>query len=129
MDRRAFRRLRRARRSRPANFRQPQEPSDAVLEVDDQSGCSEFAEIYLGPVTFCASKPQESSRVDCESSEQLRGRENDEIGRLKTESARQRAFDEIDPVNSPLHHFAEPLDLAFSLKINCDSRAVRAPFF
>jgi hypothetical protein len=37
--------------------------------MDDQIAFSEFAEIDLGPVTFGASKPQESSRVDCESSE------------------------------------------------------------
>ena len=97
--------------------------------MDDQIAFSEFAEIDLGAVTFGASKPQESSRVDCESSEQLRSRENDEIGRWKTESARKRALDEIDSLNCPLHNFAEPLDLAFSLKINCDSGVVRAPFF
>ena len=84
------------------NFRQPQESSDAVLEMDDQIAFSEFAEIDLGAVTFGASKPQKSSRVDCESSEQLCGRENDEIRRWKTESARERALDEIDSFNRPL---------------------------
>ena len=108
---------------------QPQESSDAVLEMDDQIAFSEFAEIDLGAVTFGASKPQKPSRMDCESSEQLCGRENDEIGRRKTESARERALDEIDAFDGACHDFAEPLDLAFSLKINCDSGVVRAPFF
>src|SRR5947208_5587224 len=97
--------------------------------MNDQIAVSEFAEIDLGAVTFGASKPQKSSRMDCESAEQLRGRENDQIGRWKTKSARKRALDEIDSLNRPLHDFAEPLDFAFSLKINCDSGVVRAPFF
>ena len=67
--------------------------------------------------------------MDSESSEQLRSRKDDEIGCRKTESARKRPLDEIDPLNRPLHDFAEPLDLAFGLKINCDSGVVRAPFF
>ena len=33
------------------------------------------------------------------------------------------------PSTVPCHDFAEPLDLAFGLKINCDSGVVRAPFF
>ena len=63
-----------------------------MLEMDDQIAFSEFAEIDLGAVTFGASKPQEPSRMDCESSEQLGGRENDEIGRWKTKSARERTL-------------------------------------
>ena len=108
---------------------QTQESSDAVLEMDDQIAFSEFAEIDLGAVTFGTTQPQKPSRVDCESSEQLRSRENDQIGRRKTESARERALDEIDPLNCPRHNFAEPLDLAFSLKINYNPGVIRAPFF
>ena len=70
--------------------------------MDDQIAFSEFAEIDLGAVTFGASQPQKPSRMDCESSEQLRSREDDEIGRRKTKSARERALDEIDPLNRPL---------------------------
>src|SRR3981189_1129201 len=97
--------------------------------MDDEIVFSEFAAIDLGAVTFGTSKTQEPSRVDCESSEQLGGRENDEIGRWKTKSARERALDEIDSLNHPLHNFAEPLDLAFSLKINYDPGVGRTPFF
>ena len=97
--------------------------------MDDQIAFSEFAEIDLGAVTFGTSQPQKPSRMDCESSEQLCGRENDEIGRRKTKSACERALDEIDAFNCACHDFAEPLDLAFGLKINCDSGVVRAPFF
>ena len=100
-----------------------------MLQVDDQIAFSEFAEIDLGAVTFGASKPQKPSRVDCESSEQLCCGENDEISRWKTKSARERALDEIDPFYGACHDFAEPLDLAFSLKINYDPGVVRAPFF
>ena len=110
-------------------FFQTQESSDAVLEMDDQIAFSEFAEIDLGAVTFGTTQPQKPSRMDCESSEQLRSRENDQIGRRKTKSARERALDEIDPLNRPRHNFAEPLDLAFSLKINYDPGVVRTPFF
>ncbi len=67
--------------------------------------------------------------MDCESSEQFGGRENDEIGRWKTKSARERTLDEIDLLNRPLHNFTEPLDLAFSLKIDYDPGVVRTPFF
>src|SRR4029079_15012891 len=119
-DRRAVRRVWRARRSRPTNSRQSRESADAVLEMDDEIAFTEFAEIDLGAVTFGASQPQEPSRMDCESSEQLRSRENDQIGRRKTESARERTLDEIDPLNRSLHNFAESLDLAFSLEINYD---------
>ena len=73
-----------------------------MLEMDDEIAFSEFAEIDLGAVTFGASKPQKPSRMDCESSEQLRGRENDQIGRRKTKSARERTLDEIDSLNRPL---------------------------
>ena len=97
--------------------------------MDDQIAFSEFAEIDLGAVTFGTTQPQKPSRMDCESSEQLRSRENNEIGRRKTESARERTLDEIDPFNRPLHNFAESLDLAFSLKINYDPGVVRTPFF
>ena len=83
-------------------FFQSEESSDAVLEMDDQIAFSEFAEIDLGAVTFGASQPQKPSRMDCESSEQFRSRENDEIGRRKTESARERALDEIDALNRRL---------------------------
>src|SRR4029077_2951470 len=78
---------------------------------------------------FGASKPQKPSRVDCESSEQLRGRKDDEVSRWETESARKRSLDEIDAFDGACHNFAEPLDLAFSLKINYDPGVVRAPFF
>ena len=67
--------------------------------MDYQIAFSEFAEIDLGAVTFGTSKPQKPSRMDCESSEQLCGRENDQIRRRKTESARERALDEIDSLN------------------------------
>src|SRR6267142_3103282 len=97
--------------------------------MDDQIAFSEFAEIDLGTVTFGTPKPQKPSRMDCESSEQFRSRENDQIGRRKTESARERTLDEIDPLNRSLHYFAESLDLAFSLKINYDHVVVRMPFF
>ena len=65
--------------------------------MDDQIAFSEFAEIDLGAVTFGTTQPQKPSRMDCESSEQLRSRENDQIGRRKTKSARERTLDEIDP--------------------------------
>src|SRR6516225_5654816 len=110
-------------------FLQTLKPSDAVLQVDNQIVFGEFAEIDLGAVTFGTSKPQKPSRMDCESSEQLRSRENDEIDCRKTKSARQRALDEIDAFDCACHDFAKPLDLAFSLEINCDPCVVRAPFF
>src|SRR5258708_17561958 len=97
--------------------------------MEEQMALRELAEIDWGTVTFGTPKPQKPSRMDCESSEQLRSRENDQIGRRKTESARERTLDEIDPLNRPLHNFAESLDLAFSLKINYDPVVVRTPFF
>src|SRR3954447_24114696 len=97
--------------------------------MDDKIVFSEFAEIDLRAVSFGTTQPRKPSRVDCEASEQLRSRENDQIRRWKTKSAREGTLDEIDPLNCPLHDFAEPLDLAFSLKINYDSGVVRAPFF
>src|ERR1043166_7773607 len=113
--------------------------------MDDQIAFTEFTEIDLGAMTFGASKPQEPSWVNCESSEQLCGGKDDEIGRWKTKSARKRALDKIDPLQArraatrrgghgdaaacPCHNFAEPLDLAFSLKINYDPGVVGAPFF
>src|SRR6266850_7836959 len=97
--------------------------------MDDQIAFSEFAEIDLGAVTFGTPQPQKPSRMDCESSEQLRSRENDQIGRRKTESACERSLDEIDSLNRPLHNFAEPLDLTVSVKIDYDPRVVRTPFF
>src|SRR5215831_10455960 len=97
--------------------------------MDDQIAFSEFTEIDLGAVTFGAAKPQEPSWVDCESSEQLCGGKDDEIGRWKTKSARKRTLDEIDPFDGACHNFAEPLDLAFSLKINYDPGVIGAPFF
>src|SRR5712672_3446523 len=97
--------------------------------MDDQIAFSEFAEIDLGAVTFGTTQPQKPSRMDCESSEQLRSRENDQISRGKTESARERTLDEIHAFDGSCHDFAEPLDLAFSLKINYDPVVVRTPFF
>src|SRR6059058_5727504 len=97
--------------------------------MDDKIAFSEFAEIDLGAVTFGTTQPQKPSRMDCESSEHLRSRENDQIGRRKTESARERTLDEIDSLNRPRHNFAESLDLTFSLKINYDLVIVRTPFF
>ena len=70
--------------------------------MDDEIAFGEFAEIDLGAVTFGTSKPQKPSRMDCESSEQLRSRENDQIGRRKTKSARKRTLYEIDPFNGAL---------------------------
>src|SRR4029077_14047520 len=90
------RRVWRARRSRPTNFCKSQESSDAVLEMDHQIAFSEFAEIDLGAVTFGTSQSQKPSRMDCKPSEELCGRENDQIRRRKAESASERALDEID---------------------------------
>ena len=97
--------------------------------MDDQIAFGEFAEIDLCAVTFGATQPQKPSRMDCESSEQLCSRENDQISGGETKSARERALDEIDAFDGAYHNFAEPLDLAFSLKINYDPGVVRAPFF
>ena len=100
-----------------------------MLQVDDQIAFSEFAEIDLDAVTFGTTQPQKPSRMDCEAPEQLRSRKDDEISFRETESARKCALDEIDAFDGAYHDFAEPLDLAFSLKINYDARAIRAPFF
>src|SRR6516162_11770814 len=81
-------------------FFQTEETCDAMFDVDDQITFGEFAEIDLGAVTFGASNPQKPSRMNCQSSEQLRSRENNKIGRRKTESARERALDEIDPLQA-----------------------------
>src|SRR5438094_2499328 len=97
--------------------------------MDDEIAFSEFAEIDLGAVTFGTTQPQKPSRMDCESSEQLRSRENDQVGRRKTESARERALDEIDAFNCAGHDFAESLGLAFGLKINYDPGVAGVPFF
>src|SRR6476646_3864342 len=97
--------------------------------MDDEIAFSEFAEIDLGAVTFGTTQPQKPSRMDCESSEQLRSRKDDEVSRRETESARKRALNEIDAFDGACHDFAEPLDLAFSLKINYDPGVVHAPFF
>ncbi len=100
-----------------------------MLEVDDQIVFSQFAEIDLGAMTFCAPKSQKPSRMDGKSSKQFGSRKDDEIGRRETKSARERAFNEINALNCAGHNLAESLDLAFGLKINGDSRVVRAPFF
>ena len=99
-----------------------------MLKVDNQIAFGEFAEVDLGAMTFGASKPQKPSGVNCESSEQFGSREHHEVGRRETKSPRERALDKIDPFHRSRHDFAEPLDLAFSLKVNDDSGIVRAPF-
>lgn len=71
-----------------------------MLEMDDKIAFSEFAEIDLGAVTFHATQPQNPSRMNCESSEQLRSRKDYEISCRKTKSARKRALDEIDPMQA-----------------------------
>jgi hypothetical protein len=110
-------------------FFQTTESSNAVLEMDDQIAFSQFAEIDLDAVTFGTTQPQKPSRMHCESSEQLRSRENDKTCRRKTEAARERSLYKVEIIDSADHDFAEPLDLAFSLKINYDPSIVGAPFF
>ena len=98
--------------------------------MDDQIAFVEFAEIDLGAVTLGATQLQTPARMDCESSKQFRSRENDEIGRRENKiRARACLRRNRRPSNGACHDFAEALDLAFSLKINDDSRVVRAPFF
>src|SRR5437763_16985730 len=97
--------------------------------MDDQIAFGEFAEIDLCAVTFGATQPQKPSRMDCESSEQLCSRENDQISGGETKSARERALDEIDALHGAYHDFAEPLDLALSSAIKYDPGVVRAPLF
>src|SRR5262245_26887293 len=97
--------------------------------MDDQIAFTEFAKIDLGSMTLGSSKPQEPSRMNCESPEQLWSGKNDEISCWKTKSARQRALHKVQGFNRAAHNFAEPLDLAFGLKINYDPGVVGAPFF
>src|SRR5262249_42008876 len=82
----------------------------------------------LGAMAFCASQTQEPARMDCESSEQFRSREHNEISRRKTKPARERALDEVQPHHHAAHDFPETFDLAFSLKINEDPGVVGPPF-
>src|SRR5207237_1497799 len=58
------------------------------------------------------------------------GKEHDKIGRQKTKSAGESAFDKIDIVKRilPAHDFTKTLDLALGLEINNDLCFVRAPF-
>src|SRR5262245_34618621 len=109
-------------------FFQTEESSDAVLQMDDQIAFGELAEIDLRAVTFGASNPQEPSRMNCESSEQLRSRENDKIGCRKAKSACERALHKVQTFNRAAHDFAEAFNLAFSMKINYDPGVVCAPF-
>src|SRR5438034_2577655 len=109
------------------NFFQTEKSSDAVLEMDDKIAFRELAEIDLGAMAFCASQPQKPARMDCESSEQFRSREHNEISRGKTKTARERALDEVQALHHAAHDFAETFDLAFSLKINEDPGVVTAP--
>src|SRR5215469_2155856 len=67
--------------------------------------------------------------MHCESPEQLRSRKDDETSCGKTESARERPLRKVQTFNRAAHNFAEPLDLAFSLKIDYDPGVARAPFF
>src|SRR5262249_49681288 len=97
--------------------------------MDDQIAVGEFAEIDLGSMTLGAAQPQKPSRMNCESSEQLGSGKDDQVSCRKTKSTRERAFHKVQTFNSASHDFAEPLDLAFSLKINFDPGVVRAPFF
>src|SRR5439155_12119028 len=99
-----------------------------MLKVHNQIVFAEFAEINLGAMTFGASKPQKPSGVNCESSEQFGSRQHHEVGPRETKSPGKRTLDKINTLYRPRHDFAEPLDLAFSLKINDDSGIVRAPF-
>jgi hypothetical protein len=109
-------------------FFQTDESSDAVFQMDDQIAFGELAEIDLGAVTFGASNPQEPSWMNCESSEQLRSRENDKISCRKAKSARKRALHKIQAFNRAAHDFAKAFNLAFSMKINYDPGVVCAPF-
>src|SRR5215468_2966020 len=97
--------------------------------MDDQIAFRELAEIDLGAMAFCASQSQKPARMDCESSEQFRSREHNEISRRKTKSTRQRALDEVQVLHHAAHDFAETFYLAVSLEINEDPGVVSAPFF
>src|SRR5262245_23704723 len=97
--------------------------------MDDKIAFSKFAEIDLGAVTFRTTQAQKPSRMDCESSEQLRSREHNEISRRKRKSTRKCALHKIHALYCAAHDLAEALDLAFRLKVNDDPRVVRAPFF
>src|SRR5919108_5243741 len=67
--------------------------------------------------------------MDCQSSEQFRSREHDDISRGKTESASERTLDEVQALDHAAHDFAETFDLAFGLKINEDPGVAGAPLF
>src|SRR5438105_9183386 len=110
------------------NFFQTEESSDAVLQMDDQIAFRQLAEIDLGAMALCASQPQKPTRMDCESSEQFRSREHNEIRCGKTKSARERPLDEVQALDHATHDFAETFDLAFGLKINENPGVVSAPF-
>src|SRR6516165_9756567 len=109
-------------------FFQTDKSSDAVLQMDDQIVFGEFAEIDLSAVTFGASNPQKPSRMNCESSEQLRSRENDKISCRKAKSARKRALHKIQAFNRPAPAPSKASNLAFSVKINYAPPVVCAPF-
>src|SRR5215475_4004355 len=66
--------------------------------------------------------------MNCESSEQLRSRENDKIGCRKAKSACKCALHKVQTFNRAAHDFAEAFNLAFSVKINYDPAVVCAPF-
>src|SRR5262249_43502113 len=80
-------------------------------------------------MALCASKPQKPARMDCESSEQFGSREHNELSRRITKSTPKCALHKVQAIDRTAHDLAEPLDLAFRLKVNEDPRVVRAPFF
>ena len=79
------------------DFLQSLKPADAVLEMDHQFAFVEIAEIDLGAMRAEFRGPlQAAAAVGRRAAEKLRGREHDEIGRRETETARERAFEQID---------------------------------
>src|SRR3954462_13484821 len=68
------------------------------------------------------------ARVWRETAEQFGGGQDDQVGRRKTKTARERAQDKINILQRlGTDQFAETLDLALGLKINDDARFIFAP--
>src|SRR6202030_1695125 len=108
------------------NAGEAREPSHAVFEVNDEIVLVQLAEIDLGTVTFGMVKPP--ARVRRETAEQFSRRQNDQIGRRKTKTARQGAEKKINILQHiAADQFTETLDRTLGLKINHDPRFTFTP--
>src|ERR1043166_8030862 len=96
--------------------------------MNDEIALVQLAKIDLSAIAAELLGPLETAtamrRV---TAEQLRARQDDQFSVRKNETARQSSFKKLDVGDRVAHDFAEPLDLAFRLKIDDDPKVGGSP--